>query len=158
MLRCSDFPNVSALFELIYIIVTFRLINICSLHMLYIKKLNFSIRPQLIDAATAAQTPACQEALMEYLKFEHPENIELPERYILSVALSSTHPTEQLLSDLLVSKIFSSLLTNTRMCIFSFEKPHMYSSRPHVMLSKIPMLSHHTYLQCKTWTIRYMLR
>ena len=51
---------------------------------------------------TAAQTRACQEALTAFLDFKNEDEIELPERYLLAVAFS-THPSEQVLNDLLVS-------------------------------------------------------
>ena len=59
--------------------------------------------PALIDAVTAAQTVGCQEALMEFLDFTNEDEIDLPERYLLAVAFS-THPSEQVLKDLLVSE------------------------------------------------------
>ena len=58
-------------------------------------------RPALIDAVVAAQTSAGQAALTEFLDFTDPEEILLPERYLLAMAFT-THPTSELLQFLLV--------------------------------------------------------
>ena len=57
--------------------------------------------PMLIDAITAAQTEDGQKVLMDTLKFNLPDEIELPERYLLAVAFS-THPSQIVLKHLLV--------------------------------------------------------
>ena len=59
-------------------------------------------RPWLIDAITAAQTTDGQKVLMDTLKFNVIDEIELPERYVLAVAFS-THPPQIVLKQLLAS-------------------------------------------------------
>ncbi|XP_013392489.1 microsomal triglyceride transfer protein large subunit isoform X2 [Lingula anatina] len=61
---------------------------------------NADVLPQLIDAAVATQTPASQEALMELINFEDDYYTQNSERYLFTVSFS-THPSEQLLKDLL---------------------------------------------------------
>lgn len=62
--------------------------------------------PQLIDAATAAQTRASQEALLELVSFEDDYALDYPERYLLAAAYS-THPSESLIRDLMVANLKS---------------------------------------------------
>ncbi|XP_014673501.1 PREDICTED: microsomal triglyceride transfer protein large subunit-like [Priapulus caudatus] len=59
------------------------------------------VLPFLIDAVTAAQTDACQGALMKFLDFGREDNIELPEKYLLAASFSS-QPSLALLSDVWV--------------------------------------------------------
>ena len=59
-------------------------------------------REAILDAATAAQTVAGQEAIMSFLDFTNENDILLPERYLLAVVFS-THPSEKLMHDLFVS-------------------------------------------------------
>ena len=56
---------------------------------------------QLIDVAVAAQTRPAQEALLDLLAFEDDSALDYPERYLFAAAYS-THPSEALISDLLV--------------------------------------------------------
>ncbi|XP_076459875.1 microsomal triglyceride transfer protein large subunit-like isoform X2 [Babylonia areolata] len=61
---------------------------------------NYHILPQLIDITTATQTHSSQEALLDLLSFEDEDSVEYPERYLFAAAYS-THPSEQLIRDLL---------------------------------------------------------
>ncbi len=84
--------------------------SICKLHDVYTFFLKSNLivsfmlisSAPLIDVVVAAQTSAGQEAMMEFLDFSDTYDITLPERYLLA-ACFSTHPTENLLQDLLVS-------------------------------------------------------
>ncbi|KAL5018121.1 hypothetical protein ScPMuIL_003843 [Solemya velum] len=60
----------------------------------------YYIVPQLIDIATATQTPGAQKAVLELLNFEDDSSITYQERFLLAAAFS-THPGEYLLKDLL---------------------------------------------------------
>lgn len=62
----------------------------------------FIFRPQLIDVATAAQTEASREALLELLEFEDPDSVVHPQRFLFAAAYSS-HPSESQITELLVS-------------------------------------------------------
>ena len=55
----------------------------------------------LIDIASAEQTAVSHSALMKIINFDHVEDIEQAERYLLATALS-THPNEATLKHLLV--------------------------------------------------------
>uniref|UniRef100_A0A2C9LD41 Vitellogenin domain-containing protein n=1 Tax=Biomphalaria glabrata TaxID=6526 RepID=A0A2C9LD41_BIOGL len=56
--------------------------------------------PQLIDIATAAQTDAAKEALLELINFEDADSVDYPQRFLLAAAYSS-HPSVTFLEDLL---------------------------------------------------------
>ena len=60
----------------------------------------------LIDIAAATQTDASQEALMQFIDFNDEHNTERAERYLLAVAMT-THPTNNTVTDLLVSNFYS---------------------------------------------------
>lgn len=61
---------------------------------------SYYIVPQLLDIATAAQTEASREALLELLNFEDEDAVDHPQRFLFAAAYSS-HPSESLISDLL---------------------------------------------------------
>ena len=63
----------------------------------------FYTRPQLLDIATAAQTDASREALLELLSFEDEDAVDHPQRFLFAAAYSS-HPSETLITDLIVRK------------------------------------------------------
>ncbi|GFS09183.1 microsomal triglyceride transfer protein large subunit [Elysia marginata] len=63
-------------------------------------KKSYYIVPQLMDIATAAQTEASREALLELLNFEDDEAVDHPQRFLFAAAYSS-HPSETLIADLL---------------------------------------------------------
>ena len=74
---------------------------------LSVSGLNFTVIPslclrsQLLDIATAAQTEASREALLELLNFEDEEAVDHSQRFLFAAAYSS-HPSETLIADLLV--------------------------------------------------------
>ncbi len=59
-------------------------------------------RGSLIDAAAAAQTHASQRALMSFVNFDDDSAVENAERYLLATSFS-THPSEDLLRDVMVN-------------------------------------------------------
>ena len=66
----------------------------------------FSIRPQLIDVATAAQTEASRDALFDLLTFEDADNVEYPQRFLFASAFSS-HPSALSIKKLMVSAVLN---------------------------------------------------
>lgn len=61
---------------------------------------SYYIVPQLIDVATASQTEASREAIMELLNFESDDAVDYPQRFLFAAAYSS-HPSIALVKELL---------------------------------------------------------
>ncbi|GFO23516.1 microsomal triglyceride transfer protein large subunit [Plakobranchus ocellatus] len=61
---------------------------------------SYYIVPQLMDIATATQTEASRQALMELLNFEDADATDHPQRFLFAAAYSS-HPSESLIADLM---------------------------------------------------------
>ncbi|XP_005091025.1 microsomal triglyceride transfer protein large subunit [Aplysia californica] len=61
---------------------------------------SYYIVPQLIDVATAAQTEASREAILELLNFEDENAVDYPQRFLFAAAYSS-HPSTSLIRELL---------------------------------------------------------
>lgn len=72
---------------------------------------SYYIVPQLIDVASATQTPSSHRSIMELLSFEDT-NIDYPERYLFTLAYA-THPEEFILKDLL--KFFKKKLSSPKL-------------------------------------------
>ena len=58
-------------------------------------------RPQLIDVATATQTQASREAILDLLNFHDADAIDYPQRFLFAAAYAS-HPDVAFIKELMV--------------------------------------------------------